>query len=394
MKWYLGLNLLVLTSACSALADSFLPISVEEICRDSRVLYQTVTPSSSRNYSPFSLSKWPESQPHHVTLAETYILRISEGQVYSTQGIIFHQRRIVAEQIWPNNIGFKAQALGLSPQEIPEPQDVEGRLAVITQGGQSCYYHWLTEVLGRLAMLEISEIPYDNLYVSLDAPFKEQSLALWGIDPERIIEPFKTIHYGDYRSVKADQLIVPSLIDRPVPDLEPSLSSYVSPWVLKYLREKFIPKVQKMAENVEIDENKFSKKIFISRQDAEIRKISNEDALFAELAPLGFTRYCLSELNFAEQVYLFSKAEQVIGVHGAGFANIIFSPPQTKIVEIFQARSDSTYCYLAQLLDFDYAAYKTQEFTDTEKTGCVDTTISEETLKELVTELTKSAGSL
>ena len=48
----------------------------------------------------------------------------------------------------------------------------------------------------------------------------------------------------------------------------------------------------------------------------------------------GFRSYELSSFTFEQQVVLFASAEVVVGVHGAGFANIVFAPESIKVIEI------------------------------------------------------------
>ena len=48
----------------------------------------------------------------------------------------------------------------------------------------------------------------------------------------------------------------------------------------------------------------------------------------------GFKTYRLEKLNFFEKIYLFNNAKIIAGVHGAGFANLVFSQPSVKIIEI------------------------------------------------------------
>ena len=42
----------------------------------------------------------------------------------------------------------------------------------------------------------------------------------------------------------------------------------------------------------------------------------------------------MSDFSFCEQVALFYNAKEVIGLHGAGFANTIFCKHETKIIEM------------------------------------------------------------
>ena len=42
----------------------------------------------------------------------------------------------------------------------------------------------------------------------------------------------------------------------------------------------------------------------------------------------------MSDFSFSDQVALFHNAEQIVGLHGAAFANTIFCKPKTKVVEM------------------------------------------------------------
>ena len=52
------------------------------------------------------------------------------------------------------------------------------------------------------------------------------------------------------------------------------------------------------------------------------------------LTAYGFEDTILEGRSPAEQISLFRDAEAVVGVHGAGLTNILFSPPDCKIVSI------------------------------------------------------------
>jgi Glycosyltransferase 61 len=77
------------------------------------------------------------------------------------------------------------------------------------------------------------------------------------------------------------------------------------------------------------------KRIYVSRNDARLRRVLNEDALLPELKARGFERVTLAGMPVARQVVLFLNAEAVAGAHGAGLAHISWCKPGTKITEFF-----------------------------------------------------------
>jgi capsular polysaccharide biosynthesis protein len=99
------------------------------------------------------------------------------------------------------------------------------------------------------------------------------------------------------------------------------------------------------------------KRLFISRGAAQFRRIKNEAEIEAVLVKRGFTSVRLEELTLAEQVGLFSGLEAVVGAHGAGFTNLAFAPPGTKVVELHPPGTLPLYfAAMCQSLDHSHAA--------------------------------------
>ena len=94
-------------------------------------------------------------------------------------------------------------------------------------------------------------------------------------------------------------------------------------WQFDYLRKSFLPHVRSTGKR---------HRIYIARKS---RGLKNERELLSRLEPLGFKKVYLEKLSFLEQVQLFAQAEYVVGVHGAGFSNIVFCPQDVVIIEIF-----------------------------------------------------------
>jgi glycosyltransferase involved in cell wall biosynthesis len=73
------------------------------------------------------------------------------------------------------------------------------------------------------------------------------------------------------------------------------------------------------------DKHKKTRRIFVTRRHATVRRVLNETDVSALLARYGFEDVELSELSFRQQVELFHEADIVIGPHGAGLSSIVFS---------------------------------------------------------------------
>ena len=89
-----------------------------------------------------------------------------------------------------------------------------------------------------------------------------------------------------------------------------------------------------------INNKDFPKRIFIDRSDSrfnsdpEYRSLSNEDEIKNYLKKKDFVPIRLSEYSFIDQISMFASAQHIIGLHGAGFANIIFCKENTRVSEL------------------------------------------------------------
>jgi capsular polysaccharide biosynthesis protein len=97
------------------------------------------------------------------------------------------------------------------------------------------------------------------------------------------------------------------------------------------------------------------RRLYISRRRAKWRKILNEASLVEALGAYGFEVVECEKLTFDEQVRTFSHAEVIVGAHGAGLANMMFSPPGAKVLEIAHPQwPNPDYFVLAANLGLDY----------------------------------------
>lgn len=72
-------------------------------------------------------------------------------------------------------------------------------------------------------------------------------------------------------------------------------------------------------------------KIYINRAN---RRLSNEDEIQLYLSKCGFAILYLENLTLDEQINMFAHASVIIGMHGAGLANMVFCSEDVNIIEI------------------------------------------------------------
>ena len=99
---------------------------------------------------------------------------------------------------------------------------------------------------------------------------------------------------------------------------------------------------------IEQDKPPAGRRIYIDRRNASNRRVVNSDAVEDVLRKHGVAPVLLEEKTFAEQIEIFANASLIVGQHGAGQANAIFSPPGTQIVELMG---------YAHLVNFTHSAF-------------------------------------
>ena len=100
-----------------------------------------------------------------------------------------------------------------------------------------------------------------------------------------------------------------------------------------------------------------SKRLYVTRQGTSRRRIANHDELLATLTRHGFCQVAPEHLSVREQIALFGQAEAVIGVHGAGLTNAVFSAPRTLLIDLItpnSPRSPLLFWNLAALCDLPF----------------------------------------
>ena len=103
-----------------------------------------------------------------------------------------------------------------------------------------------------------------------------------------------------------------------------------------------------------------SKKIYVTREDSNYRKIINEVDVVTLLRQKGYRVINPQLYEIEEQIEIFSNAEKIIAPHGSNLANIIFCKPGTEIFEITPSFNDNEktlkdrYLNLAQINDLKH----------------------------------------
>jgi capsular polysaccharide biosynthesis protein len=189
-------------------------------------------------------------------------------------------------------------------------------------GGDANYYHWLIDYLPRL-LLAKKYAAIGNLKIIVNKPlmpFQLESLALLGFDERRLL------HVGDNEAIRPRATLVPSLL---------AATTVPHPVVPALLQEAFPRR-----------HGSTGKRIYLSRQEAPWRRLTNEAELTSLLERHGFERHVTAALGFQQQIDLCYGAQAVVAVHGAAMANLAFSPATTKVFEIYTPHHQATFFHM------------------------------------------------
>ena len=218
--------------------------------------------------------------------------------------------------------------------------------SLITGGaGKNNYWHWIFDVLPRIGILEKSNFKIKPNYYLLPAIFRKYQKETF----EALkIPSYKLIDGNKYKHIICDNLIA---VDHPINFKNSPTKSILNipTWLITWLRKKYIKK--------KYTNKNLPKRIFINREfDSNLvaRKIVNNQEVENLLINLGFKSISLSDLNFVDQIKLFKNANFIVGLHGAGFANMVFSNKRTKILEIASINNGNVLLSLAKKCKLNY----------------------------------------
>lgn len=249
---------------------------------------------------------------------EPYIAHLSDVRLLPDDWLLLADQGLLIESLDPmmplNPVKARhiaGYADGIATLELPDRETAVDEPCVLL-GNHPSYYHWLVYHLPRLMALErVPDLRGLRLLVgeNLSAP-QVESLRLAGIQESRLLRLRGDAVY------RCASLWVPSAL---------TYRLAVHPATLRWLRRTFIGRESPPPG---------SRRLFASRGDAPIRYLVNEDEIARSIAPLGFERIRCAELDFAQQVRLFSEAEAVVGGTGAALSNGIFMPEGALVLEL------------------------------------------------------------
>jgi capsular polysaccharide biosynthesis protein len=214
----------------------------------------------------------------------------------------------------------------------------------------SGYYHWLLEGVPRILDLIDDGIDFNEYPLILPRmeEYHRQVLEVLGVSPDTQVI---TVDRGDWCHVR-DCIFPTANFPFATPELDDP-SGQPDATLLRRIRERLLERLPESTPKSRM----VSERIYISRQRARKRKftIQTELAVRSVLETEGFQSVCLEDFPWAEQVLLMANAKFIVGLHGAGLANILFSNAKS-LIEVqnpYEARA--YFALMARELNINYA---------------------------------------
>ena len=199
------------------------------------------------------------------------------------------------------------------------------------------YFHWMFDAMSRLQLLDEKNYLENYELVINENIYKKNFVG----STLKFFNP-------DIKVLKMNQLY--KIKNLTIPFHLANSGNY-NPEIIKNLRNTYLSDLpnKKKLEG--------SKRIWISRQDARLRKIINFHEIETILNNGGFQVVTFENIeNFSKHINLINNAEILGGLHGAGLSNMIFLRPGSKVIEVRGENDNRNNAYfsLTSALGLDY----------------------------------------
>ena len=240
------------------------------------------------------------------------------------EGPSFQLRVDKKDNLFARNNGLINENIVLKIGTPRMQKRINGSVFSLLSGGaaKTNYFHWLFEILPKLKILsEYKKIEEINFFLvpSIKMTHQLETLELLNISKERLLDS------NSFKHIFCDELFV---VDHPFRLTNNTVfdTQNIPSWIFKWLRENFLQFKTS---------NKFSNNIFIDRSESisKYRRIHNHEEVYDYFKKQKFQFIKPENFSVKDQINMYNSAEKIAGLHGAGFANICFCKPGTKIIE-------------------------------------------------------------
>lgn len=239
-----------------------------------------------------------------------------------------HQKKIMEESAYGKN--FYKTDPSYNYLRLPQAENLAGRWTSMACRWDRGYYHWLMDVLPRLACLH--HFPSDTrcLVRGPIQPFQTETLRWLGWEKR-------------FTFTQNDHFLVEDFFYAGLA----GMSGCVNPWKISFLKNHLGDMSQGAVDG--------PKDIYVVRR-GKTRGIRNEGEVEGFFRDQGWSVLDTEELTVAEQAGCFAQARRVCSLHGAALTNLIWAHPGTRVLELLADNFlNGVYEGMAKTLDLDYS---------------------------------------
>lgn len=286
----------------------------------------------------------PNFHATSVPMSKAFVAVLPEGRYWvaedKTIAVITPDNKLIWDVSMQYHLPNAGHPVFQNP-DLPQADYTAETIAVLTYAWETNYYHWLADVLARLHLLNKSGIPIDKYIINGTglSSFQADTLALLGVPGHKIITSRKGMH------MRARRLVVPSL---DMFSILPYKPYPLARWAIQYLRSELMGRIR-------IAPDAAYERIYVSREDATHRTVTNEERVTEMVRDTGFKIVVPGNMSVADQIRTFASADIIVAPHGAGLTNLMFCRSGTRVLELFSPNFVSPlYWYMSNLIGLDY----------------------------------------
>jgi hypothetical protein len=213
--------------------------------------------------------------------------------------------------------GIKLYDIPLSYKKLPKPIQLNGSIAYLSNSNVQNYGHWFQYTFPLLSyyweIIGKDKIDYYYIGDIKLSMFQKESLLKAGISENQIIN-YSCKSNLSYVCIKNNSI-------------QHNYAKYNDENSFKFPRSIF--------SDYLIVNSQSPQKIFIKRGKVNYRKLLNETELESYFLNKGFVSLSMDNLSIIEQANLFYNAKCVVAPHGSSLTNLLFTQPNTLILELF-----------------------------------------------------------
>lgn len=283
---------------------------------------------SDRNHSPLDTIRGNTQYDSRVSMNE-----ITSAKLVGKCGVVLDglNKIILRSTLGSKNYVIKSgDAKWIFLHRFIPAEEIELGISLVGQLSQN-YFHWLMDYLPVLEYwqyyIDLVGVRPKVITNSHLTNFQKQYLHLLGVKESDIVP------YNKKKLYVKKLLLAPNNFKVLENDQGNKFYLYArkgSDW----LREKLMREESRAFPNY----------LFIVRRESS-RKILNQEELEVSLFRFGFTLLYLDEISVKEQIGYFKNAKIIIGVHGAGLTNLVFSC-NASVIELYPKTRKTSYSHL------------------------------------------------